>query len=111
MKEELDSLEKNQQSQEPDGDDATKDAEVSVPEVLDKAPPEIKELFLGMSHMVGPLPNPLLKTIKPEHITKLIESNDSETKMVYDDAKEERSHKLIIFIITILLLWHSSSCF
>lgn len=73
-------------------------------EVIERMPPELRETMGVMMKISGPMPNPLMKKITTEHITKIIDSGDKESERDYQREKEERSYNLIIFIITVLTI-------
>lgn len=73
-------------------------------EVIERMPPELRETMGVMMKISGPMPNPLMKKITTEHITKIIDSGDKESERDYQREKEERSYNLIIFIIVILTI-------
>lgn len=48
-------------------------------EVLDKLPPEVRQLVIAMSSSVsGPRPHPLAEKIQPEHVMEMLQGADRE---------------------------------
>lgn len=70
-------------------------------ELLEKLPKGVKEVLQFMS-ISGPVPNPLIGKITPEHIEKLIVNDDKENERDFQDSREERSHNFKIFIVAII---------
>jgi Fe2+ transport system protein B len=70
-------------------------------DVLSRMPKEIRQTveFFG-AQMMGSVQrrNPLVDKLQPEHITKLIESADRESRYAFDDAQRNRWFGLAILI-------------
>ena len=65
-----------------------------APEVLDKLPPEdrerVLEFFSAGMQWAGPMPNPLLAKIEPQHITDMIGLASRTAELTHSDRKHGR---------------------
>jgi hypothetical protein len=85
-------------------------------DILGRMPKEIRQTveFFG-AQMMGSVQrrNPLVDKLQPEHITKLIESADRESRYAFDDAQRNRWFGLVILIVGLafmaFLVFHLSS--
>lgn len=75
------------------------DAEPIVsPEVLEKLPPEAKQEIIKLSAFMGsfasPGHSPILKKINEEHISKILDFSENDSKRVYQDAQTTKRYNL-----------------
>jgi hypothetical protein len=88
------------------------DAEVIDPEILKSMSPRLRhvveEHFMGFAS--GPMPNPITKHVKPEHITQalqLAENNAVRNSDGHDREVRDRKHArvcAICFIVAVVIL-------
>jgi hypothetical protein len=75
-----------------------KPAEI-IEKALESAPPGIKEQIMTIfaAERWGPFPNPLIAKLTPEHITKLIDCAEEESKRSHSRHRIGRWQALIYF--------------
>lgn len=74
-------------------------------EIIDNLPPELKKVMeFSMHRYTGPMPNPLISKITPEHIEKIIDASDKSNERAYVDAKSTRKYALTYVIIGVLFI-------
>ena len=77
--------------------------EVELPSDLAQPVRRAMTWMMGQMTRLGPVPSPLTEKITPEHIPLIIESNDKETQLGFQDAQERRKYSLIYCGVAVLL--------
>lgn len=71
--------------------EAASDPSTLPPEILDRVPPEVRQMVREVGFFAsGPVPNPIAKQVKPEHIGKLLDYNEEESKRNFALRKQGR---------------------
>lgn len=64
------------------------------PEILKNIPPEFRQIVeVGMARL-GPVPNPLLQKITPEHIDKILDLAGKDGERIFQDTRSSRRYTL-----------------
>lgn len=84
--------------------EALADAEQIVnPEVLEKLPPEAKQEIIKLSAFMGsfssPPHSPILKKVNEEHISKILDFSENDSKRTFEDAQTTKRYNLAYAIL------------
>lgn len=72
------------------------------PEIVQKLPPEARQLVREIGIFSGPMQNPLAKKIQPGHIDKLLDYGEQESVREHDLRKSNRLFRLAYVLIAIV---------
>lgn len=78
-------------------------------EVLEKLPPEDQKIVrraisFGSMTLAGPMPNPVLSKVTPEHVNKMIEYTENDNIREHQAETSTRRYTFLYFIIAAVLL-------
>ena len=75
----------------------------STPELIGKLPPEAQDVVQSVfAASWGPIPNPILEKITPQHIDQVITLHAQESDRVYKDASESRHHVTLLLVLSMI---------
>jgi hypothetical protein len=99
-----------------DANDDTQTAEeesTGIPhEVMENLPPEARKQITSMLAMrsIGPLPNPVLAKVTPEHISRILDISEQDSERSFKDAQHARlftAFYVLLFVIALgTLVWY-----
>ena len=73
------------------------------PEVLESMPPDERKVvmraFASMTRYTSPVLNPILRRVKSEHVTRIIDYTESENIRRHDADASERRYQFAYFLI------------
>lgn len=75
------------------------------PELLDKLPPETREVFQSLIAAVysGPVPNPIAEKITSDHITQLITARNQDAEREHVDRKDTRRWATVLIGLCVVV--------
>ena len=86
-----------------DVDEIAEEDSLVPPEVLESLPTEgrrkITRAFLSMTQYAGPMFNPIFRRITSEHLTKILDSTESENIRVHGSSASERKYQFAYFVL------------
>ncbi len=66
---------------------------------------QLRETFAAFMQFQGPAPNPLMRKITADHVTKMIDGAEKDNERHYTDRREGRGHsKFLIVVCGIFIL-------